>query len=466
MLAGLLRGTAIPAGAFVRTRSLKQNALYAVTGMSAFYACQLTAIVILAKFAPPFVLGQVEFSLAVATPIVLFCSLELRGAFVADAAHEFAYGTYRKLRNLMMGAAAVVLFGFAVWEAFTQQNWSYTVILVGMCGSRIMLSLAEMAWGLFQRRERLDLLAASAAQRGAAMLVSYAVFVPLFAYLARRGLISDGHGADGAALAIMVYVIASAAILLLFDHRQVAAHRDFDPSWTWSAVSKLARRTLPLGIVLLILHLSSSIPVYVIKYQPGGTAALGHYGALEKLTNAGNILIIQLGVAAANRLSRCYQLDFRAFLLLAGKLLGAALALGLSLVLGAVFFGHFVLEALYRAEYAEFFPEFMLIILAQSLMLLTIVFGVMTTQMRLFWLQVPAQLTVLVFTTVAALLLIPSAENLVRGGAWTMLVRALVHVSLYAACVAFGILFRPRVLASRVNLRPSPGGTENVSQDW
>jgi hypothetical protein len=206
--------------------------------------------------------------------------------------------------------------------------------------------------------------------------------------------------------------------------------------------------------------------VYVIEHQPGGIAALGHYGALEKLTSAGNILIIQLGVAAANRLSRCYQLDFQAFLLLAGKLLGAALALGLALVLGAVFFGHFVLEALYRAEYAAFLPEFMIIILAQSLMLVTIVFGVMTTQMRLFWLQVPAQLTVLVCTTVAALLLIPSAENLVRGGAWTMLVRALVHVSLYAACVAFGIVFRSRVLAGRVNLTPRAGGTEGISQDW
>jgi hypothetical protein len=75
---------------FVRTRSLKQNALYAVTGMSAFYACQLAVIVILAKFAPSFVLGQVELSLAVATPVVLFCSLELRGAIVSDAANEIA----------------------------------------------------------------------------------------------------------------------------------------------------------------------------------------------------------------------------------------------------------------------------------------------------------------------------------------------------------------------------------------
>jgi O-antigen/teichoic acid export membrane protein len=464
---GTPTGATLPArGGLAPARSLKQNALYAVTGMSAFYACQLAAIVLLAKFAPSYVLGQVEFSLAVATPVVLFCSLELRGAFVADAANEFTYGTYRKLRDLMMGLAGAVLLGFAAWEALTDQNWSYTVILIGMCGSRIMLSLAEMAWGLFQRRERLDLMAASAAQRGAAILVSYAVFVPLFAYLAQHGLISGDNGAQGAAWAIIAYVIASGAILLLFDRRQVAAQADFDPGWTWSDVWKLARRTLPLGIALLVLHLSNSIPIYVIERQPGGMAALGHYGALEKLTTAGNILVFQLANAAANRLSRYYQLDFSSFLSLAGKLLGVAMLLGLALVLSAALFGHFVLNALYRAEYAEFLPEFMIIILAQSLMLLTVVFGVMTTQMRLFWLQVPAQLAVLACTTIAALLLIPSAENLVRGGAWTVLVRASVHVSLYAACVVFGIAFRHRVLANRVNLSTTPGGTEGVSQDW
>jgi O-antigen/teichoic acid export membrane protein len=461
---GSSSGAAIPALGFTPARSLKQNALYAISGMSAFYACQLAVVIILAKFAPSYVLGQLEFSLAVATPVVLFCSLELRGAFVADAANEFTYGTYRKLRDLMMGVAAAVLLAFAAWEALTERNWSFTLILIGMCGSRIVLSLAEMSWGLFQRRERLDLMAYSAAQRGAAMLVSYAVFVPLFAYLGQQGLITGHHGSEGAAVAILAYVVASAAILLFFDNRMVEAGYDFDPSWTWSAVGKLARRTLPLGIVLLVLHLSNSIPIYVIEHQAGGKAALGHYGALEKLALAGNILILQLANAAANRLSRFYQLDFSSFLSLAGKLLGVAMLIGLALVVGGVLFGRFVLDTLYRAEYAAFFPEFMIIMIAQALMVLTVVFGVMATQMRLFWLQVPAQLTVLVCTTVAALVLIPASDDLVRGGAWTALVRSSLYVSLYAACVVFGIVLRPRVLANRVNL-PRPG-TEGVSQDW
>ena len=53
---------------------------------------------------------------------------------------------------------------------------------------------------------------------------------------------------------------------------------------------------------------------------------------------------------------------------------------------------------------------------------------------------------VLASTLIAALLLIPGSDNLVRGGAWTIFVRSIVHVTLYAACVVIGTLLRPRLI--------------------
>ena len=105
----------------------------------------------------------------------------------------------------------------------------------------------------------------------------------------------------------------------------------------------------------------------------------------------------------------------------------------------------------------------MIIILAQSLMLVTIVFGVMTTQMRLFWLQVP-RIHGAGLHDRSALLLIPSAENLVRGGAWTMLVRASARQPL-RGLRGLRIVFRSRVLAGR-GISRRAGGTEGISQDW
>ena len=450
------------------SNSLQKNILFAVGGMGVFYVCQFGVIILLAKFAPPEVLGQVEFSLAIATPIVLFCSFELRGALVADAAGEFTFGTYRRLRSLMMILAGAVLLGIAVWEAVSEQNLAYTIILAGLCAGKIILSLAEIGWGLFQKRERLDLMAASAALRGLLMLAAFGLIVPIFAYLSRRGVITNEQIAGGAALAITLYALASLALLLLFDRPRVAARSDYDPSWSWSAIRNLARQTFPLGIVLLVLHLCNSIPVLVIESQENGKAALGHFGALTKLTLVGTILVFQAANAAANRLARFYQTDLAAFLRLSAKLLVLALAVGLPILAVTLLFGQWLLRVLYRADYALYYAEFKIIVFAQCLVLLTTVFGVLTTQMRLFWLQVPVQIIVLLATAVAALLLIPAAEDPVRGGAWTVLTRSIVHIALYAGCVLFGILLRQRVLAKRVSLPSEPLGTPpgDTGQDW
>jgi len=86
-----------------------------------------------------------------------------------------------------------------------------------------------------------------------------------------------------------------------------------------------------------------------------------------------------------------------------------------------------------------------LIVFAHCLALLTNVFGTATTQMRLFWVQVPVQLLTLVSTAAAALLLIPGDQP-VLGAAYTTLVRASVQLVLYWTCVALGLAFRRRIV--------------------
>lgn len=414
--------------------------------MGAFQACQLAVIVLLAKFAPTDVLGQVRFSLAVAIPILMFCSLELRGALVADVAGEFTFGTYRKLRDVMTALAGLALLGVAVWDGLTERRPAFVLIFVGIGALKLVQSLAEIGWGLFQKRERLDLMAASAILRGAAMLLAFAACVPLFAWFHRAGRIAEETVAYGAALAAAAALALSAALLWFYDRPRVTRQRDHDHNWTWPAVRRLARRTFPLGVVLLLIHLCNSVPEYAIAAQPAGKTALGFFGALAQLTLAGNLIMFQTANAAANRLAISYQTTPRAFARLAGQLLTMAAILGAAIYVVVDLFGWWILRILYTADYAAYVDEFRLIVFAQCIALLTNVFGVLALQMRLFWLQVPAQLLVLAATTLAAWTLIPAAPNPVHGGARTLLVRAVVHVSLYALIVLAGILFRRRLL--------------------
>jgi len=453
-----------------RTLSLRRNMAFAVGGMGAFHACQLGVIIVLAKFAPPEVLGQVQFSLAVATPILMFCSLELRAALVADAGGKFTFGTYRTLRATTSGLAAAVLGGVAVWEYVAEGSAAFALILAGMVAGKLVLAQAEIDWGLFQKRERLDWLAASAALRGVTMLAAFAAFVPLYSFLSRRGLVTPERLVHGAVLAVGVHVLASVVILVGFDRPRVIARLDYDASWTWAAVRRLARQTLPLGLVLLLLHLCNSVPQLFLERQDGGKAALGHFSALFNLTMAGNLLVFQAANAAAHRLATYYQTELGRFLRLAGKLLGVAAVVGVVSLVIALTVGRWLLRVLYRPDYADHYDEFKLIVLAQALALLTSVLGVLTIQMRLFWLQVPVQLVILLTTTLAAAWLIPHAENLVRGGALTVVVRAVVHAALYGGCVLIGILLRPRLLArgaaaGKVPLVPTPQ-TDDALQEW
>ena len=429
--------------------------VYAVGGMGLFQACQFGMIVLLAKLTPAEVLGQVQYSLAVATPIILFFSLELRGALLADAAGEFSFATYQRLRYLTGGIAGTILLAFAIWEYAHERNLAYALIFVGMTGAKLVLSFAEVIWGLFQKRERLDLMAASAALRGAALLVAFLALVPAARWLEQRGTISAEQLAFGPAAAIWLYVGASLAILLSFDRRHLHRRKINNAPATWNAIWRLARHTFPLGLVLLMLHLCNSIPPLAIEAEPGGKAALGHFGALATVTIAGNLAIFQAANAAANRISAFYQTDLRAFLRLAGALLGLAALLAGALLAIALPFGQPLLRILFRADYAAYYPEFCIIVGAQCIALFTNVLGVLVTQMRLFWVQVPAQVIILAGTFIAAMWLVPGADNLVRAGAWTVMVRSVIHVTLYTVCVLIGLIWRARLRQRGVTMPPA-----------
>lgn len=458
-------GSLAPEG--LGSRSLRRNMFFAVTGMGVFQACQFGVIVLLAKFSPTEVLGQVQYSLAVATPIILFLSLELRGALIADAGSEFTFGTYRALRQQTSAVATVLLLGGTIWEYATNRNLAFALIFAGMCATRVVLALAEISWGLFQKRERVDLMAASASMRGVSLIIPFGVALPVYWLMNQRGWIAVEQLAFAPVIAIGVYLVASVSILLFFDRKLAARRVQGDVAWTWADVGRLAKRTFPLGLTLLVLHLCNSIPQLAIEWGPGGKTALGHFGALATVTIAGNLFIFQAANAAANRVAAYYVSDFGAFLRLAGKLLAMAVGIGVLILAVALPLAPWLLRILYRAEYAVYADEFRIIVAAQCLALLTNVFGVLVTQMRLFWLQVPAQVLVLIVTLTAALLLIPGADNAVRAGAWTITIRSIVHAGLYLICFIVGVAFRPYWLRWQAARRAPPSvETDDTQAAW
>jgi len=434
-----------PAVGFVK-RSLLLNVLWAVGGMGVYHLCQLGVLILLAKFATPEVQGQYFLGLALATPVLLLCGLELRAALVADVDNRFTLGTYGALRVVTMTLAGLILVAAGWWQSRGETRWPYLLMLGGLAAARLLWTQAEFGWGTYQRRERLDWLALTVGLRGLTLLLPFAILLPALGALTTGRAAGGQSAAVAAALAVVLHAAGMAAVWLLFDRPRVFDRRCWELGWCWGDVLRLAWQTLPLGVVALIINLCDSFPRLLFNSDrvADGKTQLGYFGALAYITLAGNLVVVQAATAAANRLSLHYRDNLRAFLRLGALLSAAALFVGLVVVALAVVAGRWILATLYTAEYAAFHREFVLIAAAHALALLTNVFGAAVTQMRLFWVQVPVQVVTLAATILAALWLIPGPTP-VRGAAWTAVVRAVVQFVLYAGCVAWGISLRHRL---------------------
>ncbi len=418
--------------------SLRRNIFYAVTGNGILNLCRLFVVVLLAKFAGAEIQGTYTYaSIALAAPVVLFCGLELRAAFVADAGGEFTFGAYRALRSIGMTVATLVLAAIAFWTTRHDPSPARMWLILLVCGGRIMFGLAEVNWGVFQRRERLDLMAWSNGLRGVALLVP---FVLLFLLRGRAPTGANDSTMAAVAWATGAYVAGWGAIWWFYDRPQAAGRGDVALAWTWRELLRLARNTLPLGVVILLINLCETLTQWYVKRAAGeqAWADLGYFGAMRVITLGATFLIVQVSTAAGNRLAHFYQRDLHAFVRLALRITGVAVLIGGATILAAGLFGAGFLNALYTPKYGQHATAFMILVSSQAIALLAAVFGIVTTHMRRFWIQVPVHLCVLAATAMAGAVLV-TPEAPVLGGAWTTLVRHITQTALYLVCVVLGV---------------------------
>lgn len=435
--------------------SIRTNAVFGVVGTALYSGCQFGVVVLLAKFATPDILGQFVDSNAMTAPIVLFLTLELRSALVADATGQFTFGAYRMLSNVAMTIATLILIVMAAVQAWLGAEGTLLAIFVGVFLGKIAWSLAEPNRGVFQKRERLDIMCWSNALRGGVMIAPFMLLLPL-AYFRLTGRWSAGATLSDAgtrtlaaltAAAVLVYAVGWLAVWWWYDRPRTLAGRDLDFAWSWPAVRRLALHALPLGICILIINLCDSIPRLIIGHvggRPDAKADLGYFGALAYVTMAGSLIMIQVGAAASRRLAVYYQSDLRAFIRLSIKLTALAVGMGLGIFLLCWLCGQWILRVLYTPEYARYYEEFLILVAAQCIVLLANIFGFVVTFMGFFWVQVPIQVVILVLTTWTAWVLIP--DDPVRGGAWTTVVRNSTQAGLCMISAVGGILWKQRAL--------------------
>jgi len=383
---------------------LGRSVTWALVG-NAFYAiCQWGAVVLLARLGSVEVLGRFALALALTAPVFLLASLQLRSVLATDARGQYRFMDYAALRWLAMQAALLAAGLIAPRDS---ADALATVAFVALAKS--FEGLSDVFYGQHQRQERMDRVALSLILRGAAGLLGIAVGLEI---------------AGTAAAAAAGMALAWGLVLLVYDIGVGALRafwRDTLTALRWSNAPRilaLARLSLPLGLVLMLVSLQSNIPRYFLEAH-GGSAALGTFAALSSFLSVGIVMVGALGQSAAPRMSRRFAAgEYPAFLRLVGGACLAAVLVGLAGWLVSVVGGGGLLAFLLGEPYRPFAPELAWLMAIGLVAYLASALGYALTAARQIHVQVPMLLLACLAVAGASLALVPLHGIL--GAAWAV----------------------------------------------
>lgn len=395
------------------TWALKGNILYALS--------QWALLVILAKLGGPELVGRYTLGLAVTAPIILLSGLQLRSLLASDVLEEHKFYDYVRLR-ILTSAIALFFFCWIVLSFSYTASQAVVILLVGVV--KILENGSDIFYGIMQKHERMDLIAASKIVRG---VVTVFVF----------GAVLYFTGSLVAALVSMALVWL--LVLLLIDYHnslrvvsglcvritEVIAWR----GWSREKLLGLVQQALPLGVVSMMISYNSAVPRYLIESYHG-EKALGFFAAIAYFSSVVSIVVEALGQAMLPRLAQYYEGEPPQYWRLLRRLSGAAFALGVLGVLCSLMIGENLLSLLYKPEFAQYGDILVLVMMLATFESLCSVFGLGLTAARVLRFQVPVLMVVLATTTLAGWRLIP--EHGIKGAAWAAMLGILVWGVAYA----------------------------------
>jgi len=314
-------------------------------GNAVYAGAQFAVLMLLAKLVRPEMVGQYALGLALVYPVMMFTNLQLRAVLSSDTTGKVTFGHYFGLRLVMTALAFVSVFVIARVLGYDRQLTA-VVLMVGVAYG--IETISDVFYARLQLHDRMAEIAKSMMAR--AVLSMFAL--GLLTYATRNVL----WGIAG-------IVVARAIVLFGYDiseRTQGLSARSkpscggvLAPRFNWEIQRKLAWVSLPLGVVVLLGCLNSSIPNFFIK-SALGEREVGMFAAIGFVVSVGNMAVVSLGQSAFTRLARSYAAgEHRAFGSLLATLLAFGAILGIAGMLVSKFFGREVLTILFRPEYAQ-----------------------------------------------------------------------------------------------------------------
>lgn len=315
-------------------------------GNAIYAGGQFAALMLLAKLVQPEMVGRYALGLALVYPVMLFTNLQLRAIITSDIRQQVAFGHYLGLRLLTTALALAVV--FAVTQVLRyERNLTAVVLMVGVAFG--IETISDVYYARLQLHDRMAEISKSMIARAVLSVAGLA----LATYFSRSVLWGVAGIALGRATVLFGYDVSERTQGLAGDSDWCSQREALAPILDPAVQGKLFWVSFPLGIVMLLGCLNSSLPNFFIK-SALGERDVGIFATISFVISAGNMAVVSLGQSAFTRLARSYAAgNLRAFASLLAKLLAFGAMIGVSGMILSKFAGREILTILFRPDYAE-----------------------------------------------------------------------------------------------------------------
>ena len=289
-------------------------------------------------------------------------------------------------------------------------------IVAAVALAKTVEAVADIYQGVFQKYERMDLLAVSLFLKGGFSLVAFAS-VFLFSHSLLWSAIAM---ASAQLVTLSLYDAPQSLSLSLARNLAVRGGRLAWPRWRREHITHILKGAIPLGITMMLISLQVNVPRLAIQ-RCLGIQDLGIFAGISYFPTAGMMIVFAVGSAAVPRMAaQVSQGEKRRFRLLLGRLVIVAVVLGTLSMAASAAFGSGVLRAVYGEAYASQEQLLLWMMAGGCVSYVLSMFGCAATAMGRFRAQpvILAVSTAILF--VACDILLPRYGLI--GAAWAMLI--------------------------------------------
>ena len=321
--------------------SLRGSVVWTAVGNSVYLGSQYGMLMAIAKLGTTSLVGEFSLGLAIVSPVLLFSQMQLRQVLVTDAQRSVPFGAFFWTRAV---AGAMALVGTLAAVALLGYGLDFLLVTGLLGAAKFAESQSDIVYGSLQRRERMDLIAASMVARGLLGLGAVALAVWKTGTLV---------GATASLALVWGLVLVCVDLALLRSGQGPDRLR-----WRWDpgVVRGLVRTSAPLTLAAGLGSLSASVPRYFLEYFRG-RAAVGLFAVAMMPISLMGLFTGAVSQATLPRASLYLQLgSLAAFHSLARKVAAVSLLTGAALVALLALAGRPLVRALFTSEYESVVP--------------------------------------------------------------------------------------------------------------